>query len=80
MRDLAAVVLRLAHGGGDVRERLAEHVGEKEHGALGRREGVEHDEEAERQRFGDLGGGGRIAIGECHRLGQPGTDVVLAAA
>ena len=80
MRDLAAVVLRLADRGGDLRERLAEHVGEKEHGALGCREGVEHDEEAERQGFGDLGGGGRITVGECHRLGQPRADVVLAAA
>ena len=61
--DLAAVVLRLADGGGDLRERLAEHVGEQEHGPLGGRERVEHDEEAERQRFGDLGGGGRIAVG-----------------
>ena len=82
--DLPAVVLGLADGRGDRRVRLAEDVGEEEHGPLGGRQRVEHDEEAERHRLGQLGG--RLRGRSSDRSpasdtgsGSHGPDVVLPA-
>jgi hypothetical protein len=81
--DLTAVRLRLAGDLGDLAVVVAEDLVQQEHGAFGRRQALQQDEEGHRQGIGHLGtlrgvGGGRGAqlVGD-EWLGQPGAHVRL---
>ena len=83
--DLTAVRLGLAGDLGDLGVVVAEDLVEQEHGAFGRRQAFQQDEEGHGQGIGHLGAlrgvwcgrGGRPAFDD--RLGQPGAHVGLAA-
>jgi hypothetical protein len=81
--DLTAVRLGLAGDLGDLVVVVAEDLVEQEHGAFGRRQALEQDEEGHGQGIGHLGalrgvGGGRgTQLARDERLGQPGTYVGL---
>jgi hypothetical protein len=77
--DLAAVGRRALDDGRHLVVVVAEHVVEQEHGPLHRVQPLEHEEEGHRKGVGQLGRGRRVVVGD-ERLGQPRTDVLLAAA
>jgi hypothetical protein len=82
--DLAAVRLGLAGDLGDLGVVVAEHLVQQEHGAFGRRQALQQDEEGHGQGIGHLGAlrgvgcgrGGQFVRDE--RFGQPGAYVGLS--
>ncbi len=78
--ELAHVVLALADDRRDLRIPVVEHIVQKQHGSLLRREALQQRQHGQRQRLGDLSVPGRIivAVGD-DRFWQPLADIVLAA-
>jgi hypothetical protein len=78
-RELAHVVLALAHDRRDLRIPVVEHIVKQQHGSLLRREALQQHQHRQRQRVGRLSVPDRIiaAVGD-DRLWQPLADIALA--
>ena len=77
-RELAGVGLAGADDRRDLVVGVVEHLAQQERGPLLGREALEHDEEGQRQRVGELGLRGGLILACDQRLGQPLADVRLA--